>query len=105
MARNHRSPASKKADSLRPSPGKSSRARKRGLAKEKAEKKLERMSLAELYEFVEAKEQEQMAQALLRDDPLAEARRQYLERAKAIVASEFASQPTRPQGAKKSKGE
>jgi len=99
MARNLRSSSAKKIGSLKLLKLDFSRAKKRVQARLDARKRLGKMSLGELYSFVETAEQERMKMALL-CDPLEEARKNLLERAEALLpkleAIAPASQVTKP---------
>lgn len=99
MARNFRSSPAKKTGSLKLLKLDFSRAKKRVEARLKERMRLAKMSLGELHLLVETEEQKRMKKALLYD-PLEEARKHLLERAKALFPkleeTAPASQVTKP---------
>lgn|GEM_PF-3825131 len=92
MARNLRSSSAKKTGSLKLLKLDFSRAKKRVQARLKKRMQLAKMSLGELHLLVETEEQKRMKKALL-CDPLEEARKNLLERAKALFPKLDAIKP------------
>jgi len=92
MARNFRSSPAKKIGRLK-SPKLDSSQTKRLVPLQEARKRFEKMSVADLYSFVETAEQERVRRALLWD-PLEEQRRNLIERALAFLPDlEASKQP------------
>lgn len=67
------------------------------------EERLEKMSIGELYSFVEDKRHERAMKTLCNEDPIAEARARYLEEAKALVADEYSAKAPATKGKTKAR--